>query len=381
LTIAVAGLVGAAAYAPPASAAPASYDGVAHREFTATAGGRPVIGDVVEVELGAPRVRAELLTPGVVAARASVASMANDAGAVAAVNGDFFDIGRSNAPAGPAVLDGQPLKAAVPQGRRAAPPVAGAETDYAFTIGTDGLARIDRLRLVGEVRGPGATLPVGALNQHAVPVDGIGVFTSAWGEYDRGRTLCGNDVDRTAPCAPDQVEVLVRDGVVVSETVPRGGTLKPGEIALLGREKGAEALRGLNEGDAAQVDYSLEPASGVPPQLAIGGMPIVSGGRPVDNPIANQERAPRSAAGLSADGRRIMLVTVDGRQSDSAGTTLPEFATLLAEMGVAAAVNLDGGGSSTLVFRKPGEARVSVVNDPSDSSQRLIGNALGIFVG
>ncbi|MGQ0575985.1 MAG: phosphodiester glycosidase family protein [Pseudonocardia sp.] len=374
-------MVAATAFVGSAVAAPAGYDGVAHREFTATVGGRPVIGDVVEVDLGKPRVRAELVTPGVVAARASVASMANDAGAVAAINGDFFDIGRSNAPAGPAVMDGQPLKAAVPQGRRAAPPVAGAEPDYAFTVGADGVARIDRLRLVGEVRGPAGTLPVGALNQHAVPVGGIGVFTAAWGEYDRGRTLCGTDEDRTAACAADQVEVLVRDGVVISATAPRAGTLKPGEVALLGREQGAQALRALQEGDAVEVDYALEPGSGVAPQLAIGGMPIVRDGQAIDNPIANRERAPRSAVGLSADGRKVFLVTVDGRQSDSAGTTLPEFATLLAGMGIDDAVNLDGGGSSTLVFRPPGASRVTVVNDPSDSSPRLIGNGVGVFVG
>lgn len=381
LTIVVAGLVGATVAAAPATAAPAGYDGVSHREFSTTAGGRPVMGDVVEVDLNRQQVRAELLNSGVVAARSSVTDMANDVGAVAAINGDFFDIGRSSAPAGPAVMDGQPLKAAVPQGRRAAPPVAGAETDYVFSVGSDGKARIDRLRLEAAIRGKGWTQPVLALNQHAVPVGGIGIFTNVWGDFDRAKTLCGSNEDRTAACAPDRVEALVRDGAVVSTGAPGAGTLKPGEIALVGRDEGAAALRGLKPGEKVTVDYKLVPASGVQPRFAVGGMPIVKDGRAVDNPISNSERAPRSAAGLSADGKKLMLITVDGRQSDSGGMTLPEFARQIAEMGVHAAVNLDGGGSSTLVFRKPGAGRATVVNDPADASPRLVANGIGISIG
>ena len=381
LTIAVSGLVASATFTTTALAAPANHDGVAHREFSTTAGGRPVMGDVVEVDLTRPKVRMELLNPGVVAARATVTDMANDVAAVAAINGDFFDIGRSSAPAGPAVMDGQPLKAAVPQGRRAAPPVAGAETDYAFTVGQDGIARIDRLRLEAKVRGPKGEWPVVALNQHAVPVGGIGIFTSAWGDYDRAKTMCGSDQDRTAACAPDRFEVLVRDGAVVSTGPAHGGALKPGEIALVGRDEGAARLRGLAPGDKVKVDYVLVPASGAAPRFAVGGMPIVKDGKPVDNPIANRERAPRSAAGLSADGKKVMLVTVDGRQSDSGGMTLPEFARQLADMGIQAAVNLDGRGSSTLVYRAPASSRAVIVNDPADKSPRLVANSIGVSIG
>lgn len=381
VAVTVAALVGASITVGTADAAPAQYDGVRHREFSTTAGGRPVVGDIVEVDLTRPRVRAELLDPGVIAARSTVAHMADDVGAVAAINGDFFDIGRTGAPAGPAVMDGRPLKAAVPQGRRAAPPVAGAEPDYVFSVGADGRARIDRLRLDAAIIGDGWVQPVVALNQHAVPVGGIGIFTSVWGDYDRARTLCGSDTDRTAPCAPDRFEALVRDGEVVSTGPAHGGQLAPGEIALVGRDEGAAALRGLHPGQQVQVRYRLEPASGVQPRFAVGGMPIVQDGKAIDNPISNAERAPRSAAGFSADGRTMYLITVDGRQADSGGMTLPEFARQLADMGVHSAVNLDGGGSSTLVYRKPGDAQVAVVNDPADPSPRLVANAIGVSIG
>jgi len=374
-------LVGTTVTAGTAEAVPGQYDGVVHREFSTTAGGRPVVGDLVEVNLSRPRVHVELLDPGVVAARSTVRDMANDVGAIAAVNGDFFDIGRSSAPAGPAVTDGKPLKAAVPQGRRAAPPVAGAEPDYVLAVGSDGRARIDRLRLDAAIVGEGWVHPVVALNQHAVPVGGIGIFTNVWGDYDRAKTLCGSDTDRTAACAPDRFEVVVRDGAVAAMRPAQGGQVPPGEIVLAGRDEGAAALRGLHPGQHVQVRYRLVPQSGVQPQVAIGGMPIVRDGKAVDNPIANAERAPRSAAGRSADGRTIYLVTVDGRQSDSGGMTLPEFARQLAALGVHDAVNLDGGGSSTLVYRQPGQPRAVIVNDPADAAPRLVANAIGVSIG
>jgi len=77
----------------------------------------------------------------------------------------------------------------------------------------------------------------------------------------------------------------------------------------------------------------------------------------------------------------MWLLTLDGRQSDSVGATLHELADLLRELGVEDAVNLDGGGSSTLVFRDPGASAVTIVNDPSGSSPRFVPNGIGIYTG
>ena len=93
------------AFLPAQALAP----GVVHREFTTTAPAGRVRGDVVEVDLAAPGIRADLLTAGAVAARSPVASMADGAGAVAGINGDFFDLGGSNAAVGHAVQHGRPI--------------------------------------------------------------------------------------------------------------------------------------------------------------------------------------------------------------------------------------------------------------------------------
>jgi hypothetical protein len=354
--------------------------GVTHRELRTTAAAGQVLGDVVEADLTRPTIHTDLLMPGAIAARSPLAEMANRSGATAAINGDFFDIGRTNAPAGPAVAGGRPLKAAVPPGRRMGPVVPGADVDSVFTVGTDRVARIDRLRLDASMSAPSGTHRIVALNQYAVPVDGIGIFTPAWGDVDRARTLCGTDTDRDAPCAAEQAEVLVRDGTVVTAGRPGPGRIPDGELALTGRDKGAATVRSLQVGDRVDVEYALVPQSGHVPELAVGGSPIMVDGTAVPH-LDDRERAPRSAVGTSGDGRHLWLLTLDGRQSDSVGATLQELARLLRELGVDDAVNLDGGGSSTLVFRDPGANAAAIVNDPSDPSPRLVPNGIGIYTG
>ncbi|MDN5914739.1 MAG: phosphodiester glycosidase family protein [Pseudonocardia sp.] len=361
---------------PARSVAP----GVSHREFTTTHAAGQATGDVVEVDLSVPGVRLGLLTAGAVSARASVPAMADRAGAQAAINGDYFDLGRSNAPAGPEVQDGRPVKSAVPQGRRAAPAVPGAETDIVFAVGTDGVARIDTLPLVAEVQTPGGTLPVQALNQHAVPVGGIGIVTPEWGGADRATTLCGSDTDRNAPCAPDTVEVATSGGKVTAVRPPGKDGIGPGETLLLGREQGAAALRALKVGDDVDVRWELVPRSGVAPRTAVGGSPILIDGARTER-LDDTERAPRSAVGIGDGGRRVQLVTVDGRESTSVGVTLAQMSDLLAQLGATDGLNLDGGGSSTLAYAEPGAGKVSVVNNPSDDATRLVPNGLGVFGG
>lgn len=57
---------------------------------------------------------------------------------------------------------------------------------------------------------------------------------------------------------------------------------------------------------------------------------------------------PRTAAGLTEDGKLILMV-IDGRQSSSRGVDLEELARLMGEVGAVEALNLDGGGSSSFV--------------------------------
>ena len=87
---------------------------------------------------------------------------------------------------------------------------------------------------------------------------------------------------------------------------------------------------------------------------------------------AGSEYHPRTAAGISEDGSLILLV-IDGRQRSSRGASFAELAGILKSLGAVDALNLDGGGSSTLV------AQGELLNRPAGSTfQREVVSAIAV---
>lgn len=116
--------------------------------------------------------------------------------------------------------------------------------------------------------------------------------------------------------------------------------------------------------------------------FAISGLQwLVKGGKIV--PDLTGEAEPRTAIGLNRSGKILTLMVVDGRQGGySEGATLAELAALLLEKGVHEGMNMDGGGSSTLVVE--GEnGQPTVLNAPIDSNipgqERPVANHLGFY--
>ncbi len=99
-------------------------------------------------------------------------------------------------------------------------------------------------------------------------------------------------------------------------------------------------------------------------------------------PTANETLHPRTAVGLSGDQRTLYLFTVDGRNTGhSLGVTRPELADFMRMFGATDAINLDGGGSTTLVFADPVARLVNVpvgVNDVP-GTERVVGSNFGVF--
>lgn len=95
--------------------------------------------------------------------------------------------------------------------------------------------------------------------------------------------------------------------------------------------------------------------------------------------VAPRVRHPRTAAGVTADGRTLILLTIDGRQPrHSVGATLLELADLLIEFGAHDAVALDGGGSTSFYLKRPDGSIVT--NNPSSGKWRPVANHLGLWV-
>ncbi len=111
---------------------------------------------------------------------------------------------------------------------------------------------------------------------------------------------------------------------------------------------------------------------------AVSGRPLL-----VDNGHASDElhsfpnadtREPRSAVGVSRDGQKVILLTVDGRRGGSRGATLAEVAALMLELGAYRAINVDGGGSTTMYIATEG----GVVNHPTRGWDREVINHIGV---
>ncbi len=107
-----------------------------------------------------------------------------------------------------------------------------------------------------------------------------------------------------------------------------------------------------------------------------------TGGRLIKNGVVqdvDESAAPRTAFGIKEDGT-LIFYTIDGRQSGhSYGIRLKTLANRLKELGCVDAVNLDGGGSTTIGTIYPGNDSFSMVNKPSDGSARKVATFIGIY--
>lgn len=116
--------------------------------------------------------------------------------------------------------------------------------------------------------------------------------------------------------------------------------------------------------------------------LSTGPVMLINGqALPIPNDAFCNDRHPRTAMGEKEDGTIVLLV-VDGRAKESAGMSIPELQQLMKWLGCRDAINLDGGGSSTMYIK--GQPYNGVVNYPTDNKrfdhegEREVANAIVI---
>ena len=326
--------------------------------------GRNVI-NVLEVNLAKTDVK--YLDSGKVAGVQTLTEMAESSDVDAAVNGDFFDINNTGAVLGAGVELGTVIKSPNEDHRDVA------------TVSTDGLGAITQLLLQGEatVNG-GDTIQIAGLNMTKVRPDRVAVYDHRWGSFTLQRPI---DADKNAKI------VRIRDGKVhsIDEAIsPEKIDIPEGDKILLGRgNDGVAKLSTLKVGDKVEVSVGItDNVDNI--AVAIGGnwSTLVKDGKPLD--AGDNKDAfvkglhPRTAIGFGNGGKTMYLVTVDGRSDNSRGMDLEELGRLMRELGATEAMNLDGGGSTTMVVRDPGDEGTSVENTPSDGHERNDGNGLGV---
>lgn len=142
----------------------------------------------------------------------------------------------------------------------------------------------------------------------------------------------------------------------------------------------------LNDGKTAVIDYAKNLGNYVDAegnstiwQAAGGSQWLVRDGADVTASATgsyNTDRHSRTCVGVTEDGKVVMMV-LDGRQEPfSCGGSMHELAQIMLEQGCVAAINLDGGGSTTYAARQAGTDSVKVINRPSDGSERSISSGL-----
>jgi hypothetical protein len=279
--------------------------------------------------------------------------VAADPTAVGGTNGNYFDISDTGAPAG--------------VGRSRARGVTHAPAsgwNNAFYQSPDGTYHVGTVVLTAHLA-QHPDWPVTGLNlPHARP-QAITLYTPVWGRT-RGRAVVDG---RRTPVR----QVHVKDGVVRqnSATLSKGTTFRG--YLLVGLGRGARLLRTLKVGTDLTAAWSLDPK----PQMAItGSQVLVKQGRVVATD--DGERAPRTAVGIDRGTGHVLLLALDGRQKNAVGLSTLGWARFLKRTGVDDAVNLDGGGSTTMVARSRDGSTTGVVNRPSLGHERWVPDALTV---
>ncbi|WP_051353219.1 phosphodiester glycosidase family protein [Thalassobacillus devorans] len=332
------------------------------------------------------------LAQGKVQGKERVTEISERTGALAAINGGYFVVGsRDGTPgdlAGASVINGELVSESVSD-----------RTSLVFSDSGADIAEVE------------TELMVEASDGASIPLDGInrkpGLIRSCGGT--------GDDVPTEAPrhdvtCTDDSELILFKP--IFGDETPAGEGL---EVVL---DSDGEIWEVRNQGGHIPVDGAVLAATGshadwlrqhaqpgaklnVEESLLVDGEEsageainsIVNGGpRLIENgelaiSAADEgfywstdflynfaiKRHPRTLAGIKENGN-LLFVTVDGRADNSIGVNFLESAKLMKSLGAVVAMNLDGGGSSTMAVG--GE----LVNQPSDASgERPVGDAIVIL--
>lgn len=304
--------------------------------------------------------------------RSTVSQLAKESGALAAINTAFFDIKATQTPSGFLLHKEEVLRE--PQKGRPS-----------LLVLRDGTLRICDVEWNAEIRpGDGESYPLATVNSPYFPTEKFALFRSPW-----------QGVPEDAPDAEEQPvtrivleelkEFVAGDLSGAVKAVRRDATpLGEGESMLV--FKGAvpfEAKVGgvvlITAGWQVKENSSSVASPPLKATEAFSGGPLlVQGGQSQEGKTKNWAiRHPRSAVGIDKTGERMLLVAVEGRSKESAGIGFDELADYFVHMECDAALNFDGGGSTTLGAVVDGEWRV--LNTTSDGSERFVPVGLGVL--
>ncbi|MBQ2830614.1 MAG: phosphodiester glycosidase family protein [Oscillospiraceae bacterium] len=224
-----------------------------------------------------------------------------------------------------------------------------------------------------------AAFPIAAINHVRYTYGGIYLYTNEFNSLQTtGATETGVDVVCTVTDGALTIGGTVTLRVESVSSEASGTKIEPGQVVLTANLKAGETftapLLALAPGDTLTVSTTAASEAWNDVSYAIGALYSLVENGAVAADIPKDTAAPRTAIGQKADGS-LVLYTIDGRKAGhSIGATLPQVAERLIELGCVTALSLDGGGSTTMLATMPDATSASVINTPSDGSERAVTN-------
>ena len=294
--------------------------------------------------------------------REALSSMLKSAGAVAGVNGDFFYMGDPTYTYGALIKNGKIITSPLP---------------YSYGYPTvsrlmDGTVNISLWNPKISLYGTDNTLFDVVVYNKTSSIDyGPTILTSDWNTMSVGYSG-----------TKDIVEVVVVDNYVSEVRVNQPATVIPRNGYIVASSNATTIQSLINSfvpGNPVtlniQLDFSQENI-----EWAFGGLNyLVKNGQINDVSKEALGTHPRTAIGFNKDGSEMILVTIDGRNKNYVGVKQTELADIMLSLGAYNAVNMDGGGSTTMGVDFLRNSNVSVVNIPSDGRERKIACGVGVF--
>ncbi|WP_051533365.1 phosphodiester glycosidase family protein [Anaerovibrio sp. RM50] len=250
--------------------------------------------------------------------------------------------------------------------------------------------------LIGDIRINGKTAGIGVQNRTGLIKRKDGSYDIGRGNYSGAINVNGRSISFWGVNCPRTTDSVVMynslygystgtnefgtEYVIVNgrvQAINQGNSVIPANGVVVSVHGQSQAnFAGLKVGDKATVVEGFGPEVGDAPDfygagpqlVANGKVSVASNAEQFGNDVAGG-RAPRTAVGLKDNGH-LLLMVVDGRQSHSIGASLTEMGQLLVKYGAVKGFNLDGGGSSEMILNN------RIVNSPSEGVERRIGNAM-----
>lgn len=334
-------------------------DGVVHIRLTKYLNGKPIKINVIEVNSSVnPDIKIVPAMAGdELAQKATVLNISKKSNSFAAINGSYFKP-QTGVPLGILMIDKKIL--------------TGPIYDRAALGITDNGFKMDRVFLNANLNYLDKRLKVNNINQPRTLSTDVLIYTKEWGKLSPQTPKYG-------------IQIVVSEGKILKQStqpveIPNNGFVISGPKSkleiFLTEESTEKKITKRNKKAKITLDVKINPGWEDVRYIIGGGPFLVKAGNIYVDYVEEKFKSitgknPRTAIGYTKEGNFIMA-TIDGREETSAGAGLFELAKIMKSFDCEYAMNLDGGGSSTM------QINGKIVNNPSIKGGIAVSNALAL---